>query len=61
METMDLVRFLRDEAAFLVRQAAAGDRKRAGARLDEAVELLSLGARVLERATDRTVEARKAA
>lgn len=61
MESTNLVRFLSDEAALLVRQAATGDRAQTKARLDEAAELLSLGVRVLERAAGGTMEARKAA
>lgn len=61
METVNLVRFLTDEAASLVREAATKNGPQAQADLDEATELLALGTRMLRRVAHDPAAIRKAA
>jgi hypothetical protein len=61
METVNLVKFLSEEAAALVRSARAVGIADGGKRLDEAAELLTLAANMMARNAVVEDEVRRAA
>ncbi len=61
MERLNLANFLSQEAADIVRAAAHADAATAASMLDEAAELMTLGARILSRGPASAVEMKEAA
>ncbi len=61
MERLNLAKFLSQEAADIVQAAAHADAGQAASMLDEAAELMHLGARILSRHAAATLEMKEAA
>ena len=61
MERLNLAKFLSQEAAEIVEAAARADAGEAASMLDEAAELMNLGARILSRRTEAALEIKEAA
>jgi len=61
MERLNLAKFLSQEAADIVQAAAHADAGQSASMLDEAAELMQLGARILSRHAEVTLEMKEAA